>query len=173
MKIGMIQAVRGAEVITDKMIVEDIKNQISNIVNKPVEGYEVVVINSQFPDQKIKIGREMPEWERAKIIQFSKDHATNFAWTTSDMLGINPQVTVHELNIDPTFPPIRQKARVFGEKKNEGIKQEVMKLLEAKVIREVAYLTWLANVVMVKKSNGKCRMCVNFTDLNKACPKDF
>ena len=46
------------------------------------------------------------------------------------------------------------------------------KLLEAGFIREVFYLEWLANVVMVKKNNGKGRMCVDFTDLNKACLKD-
>ena len=42
----------------------------------------------------------------------------------------------------------------------------------AKFIQEVYYLDWLANVVMVKKANGKWRMCVDFTDLNKTCPKD-
>ena len=50
--------------------------------------------------------------------------------------------------------------------------EEVEKLLEVDFIREVFYPDWLANVVMVKKSNGKWRMCVDFTDLNKACPKD-
>ena len=42
----------------------------------------------------------------------------------------------------------------------------------AKFIREIYYPNWLANVVMVRKANGKWRMCVDFTDLNKACPKD-
>ena len=50
--------------------------------------------------------------------------------------------------------------------------EEVRKLLEASFIQEVYYLDWLANVVMVKKNNGKWRMCVDFTDLNRACPKD-
>jgi hypothetical protein len=45
-------------------------------------------------------------------------------------------------------------------------------LINAGVIREVAYLEWLANTIMVKKSNGKWRMCIELTDLNKACPKD-
>ena len=49
---------------------------------------------------------------------------------------------------------------------------EVNKLLAANFIREVYYPEWLANVVMVKKANGKWRMCVNFTDLNQVCPKD-
>ena len=50
--------------------------------------------------------------------------------------------------------------------------EEVRKLLEADFIREVYYLDWLANIVIVKKANRKWRMCVDFTDLNKACPKD-
>ena len=50
--------------------------------------------------------------------------------------------------------------------------KEVRKLLEAGFIREVYYPDWLVNVVMVKKNNGKWRMCVDFTDLNRACPKD-
>ena len=50
--------------------------------------------------------------------------------------------------------------------------EEVHKLQEVEFIREVYYLDWLANVVMVKKANGKWSMCIDFTDLNKACPKD-
>ena len=50
--------------------------------------------------------------------------------------------------------------------------EEVRKLQEVEFIRGVYYLDWLANVVMVKKTNGKWRMCVNFTDLNKVCPND-
>ena len=53
-----------------------------------------------------------------------------------------------------------------------AIKEEVQKLIAAKFIREVYYLDWLANVVMVKKANGKWRMGVDFTNLNKAYPKD-
>ena len=49
---------------------------------------------------------------------------------------------------------------------------KVDKLFAANFIWEVYYLDWLANVVMVKKSNGKQKMCVDFTDLNGACFKD-
>ena len=55
---------------------------------------------------------------------------------------------------------------------DKAIAEEVRKLLEADFIREVHYPDWLANIIMVKKANGKWRMCVDFTDLNKACPKD-
>jgi hypothetical protein len=58
------------------------------------------------------------------------------------------------------------------EDKAEGARNEVKRLLSAGVIREVKYPEWLANTVMLKKANGKWRMCIDFTDLNKACPKD-
>ena len=61
---------------------------------------------------------------------------------------------------------------MFTLERDNAIKDEVQKLMAAKFIREVYYPDWLANVVMVKKANGKWRMCVDFTDLNKACPKD-
>jgi ribonuclease HI len=60
----------------------------------------------------------------------------------------------------------------MSDDKAEGARNEVKRLLSAEVIREVKYLVWLANTVMVKKANGKWIMCIDFTDLNKACPKD-
>ena len=61
---------------------------------------------------------------------------------------------------------------MFAPKRDKAIAEEVRKLLEAGFIREVYYPNRLANVVMVKKANGKWRMCVDLTDLNRACPKD-
>ena len=88
------------------------------------------------------------------------------------MPGIDPSIIVHKLNVSPSFPPVRQKKRVFAQEWDKAIAEEVRKLLEANFIREVYYPDWLVNVVMVKKANGKWRMCVDFTNLNKACPKD-
>ena len=61
---------------------------------------------------------------------------------------------------------------MFTQERDRAIAEEVSKLQEAGFIKEVYYPDWLANMVMVKKGNGKWRMCVDFTDLNKACPKD-
>ncbi|KAL8115421.1 hypothetical protein AgCh_022058 [Apium graveolens] len=68
---------------------------------------------------------------------------------------------------------VKQKKRSFVLERQEAIKQEVEKLLEAGFIEEIQFTEWLANPIMVKKANGKWRMCVDFTDLNEACPKDF
>ena len=71
------------------------------------------------------------------------------------MPGIDPSVIVHRLNVNPAFSRIRQKKRVFAQERDKAIAEEVKKLLEAGFIREVYYPDWLANVVMVKKANGK------------------
>ena len=88
------------------------------------------------------------------------------------MLGINPSVMVHKLNVSPSFLPIQQKRRVFTQESDKAIVEEVHKLLEADFIREMYYLEWLVNLVIVKKVNDKWKMCVDFTNLNRAYLKD-
>ena len=88
------------------------------------------------------------------------------------MLGISPRVIEHKLNVNPEKKPVQQKLQVFAPKRNQAIMNEINKLLSTGFIREMYYPEWLANVDLVKKANGKWRMSVDFTDLNKACPKD-
>jgi len=71
------------------------------------------------------------------------------------MPGIDRRVIKHSLNVDPTKKLVQQKRRVFALERNKAIIEEVEKLLTAGFIREVHYPKWLANIVMVKKSNGK------------------
>jgi hypothetical protein len=61
--------------------------------------------------------------------------------------------------------------RRFDEEKRKVIGEEVHKLLDDEFIKEVYHPEWLANPILVKKKNGKWRMCVDYTSLNKACPK--
>ena len=88
------------------------------------------------------------------------------------MPEININITSHDLNVDPTFKPIKQKRRKLGPERAKAVHDEVDKLLKIGSIREFQYPDWLANPVVVKKKNGKWRVCIDFTDLNKACPKD-
>ena len=88
------------------------------------------------------------------------------------MGGIDPAVITHKLNVSPSFKPIKQKRRIFAPERQKAINEEVSRLLQAGTIREVEYPEWLANVVPVKKANGKWRLCIDFTDINKACQKD-
>ena len=88
------------------------------------------------------------------------------------MPGILASLIQHHLNVNPGKKSVQQKRRVFAPERNKAVMDEVNKLLAAKFIRKVHYPEWLANIVMVKKANGKWRICVDFTDLNQACPKD-
>ena len=88
------------------------------------------------------------------------------------MPGIDPSVITHRLNVHPSSKPVRQKKRVFAPERDNAIKEEIQKLTITQFIREVYYPNWLANVMMVKKANGKWRMCVDFTNLNKVFPND-
>ena len=88
------------------------------------------------------------------------------------MGGIDPTVITHRLNTSPSFKPVKQKRRSLAPKRQKAINEKVGKLLQAGAIREVEDPEWLANVVLVKKANGKWRLCIDFTDINKACLND-
>lgn len=89
-----------------------------------------------------------------------------------DMPGINPSVVVHKLNVDLGAKSVRQKKHTIDAARNTSTTEEVTKLLKVGFIREVHYPDWLSNLVLVKKANVKLRIYVDFTNLNKACPKD-
>lgn len=124
-----------------------------------------------FPEQKVKIGRGLTDEVSNQLKSFLISHKDNFTWCTGDMSRLDPRIVEYKLNINLTFVPIQQRPQQFKDVKAKGI-EEVEKLLQSKFIWEVDYPTWLANVVMVKKANGKWKMCVDFTNLNKACLKD-
>ncbi|XP_071924818.1 uncharacterized protein [Coffea arabica] len=124
------------------------------------------------PDQVIRIGALLPAEEKEGLKVLLREYSQVFAWTVEDLPGIPTDLTVHHLDVDPNFKPVKQKKRIFAPERNEVIKAEVGKLLESKIILEVYYPTWLANPVLVRKDDQTWRMCVDFTDLNKACPKD-
>ncbi|KAL2237388.1 UNVERIFIED_CONTAM: Retrovirus-related Pol polyprotein from transposon [Sesamum indicum] len=139
---------------------------------EPSEEYkEVELISGNF--QKLTcIGSQMTTEIETMMIDFLRSNSDLFAWSPSDFQGINPEIIVHRLNIDQQVKPVKQKKRVLGIERNKIIEEEVGKLLQAGFVREIQYTTWLLNVVIVPKAAGKWRMCTDYTDLNKACPKD-
>ena len=142
------------------------------MVMKPIEKLEEILLDDSKLDRITKIGTFANPAVRQVLTTFLRNNRDVFAKSHEDMPGIDPSVMVHRLNVSPTFPPIKQKKQVFASKWDQAIVEEVRKLHEASFIREVYYPDWLANVVIVKKASGKWRLCVDFTDLNKASPKD-
>ncbi|GJX92470.1 reverse transcriptase domain-containing protein [Tanacetum coccineum] len=114
------------------------------LVNKVKEERVKVAINPEHPEQTVMIGSDLAEKTRME----------------------------HRLNVRKGCQPVRQKKRGQAAERNVAINDEVSKLVTAGIMREVHYHDWLSNPVMVKKSDNSWRMCVDFKDLNKACPKD-
>ena len=139
---------------------------------KPSETPQEVKIVPGDSTKVLKIGTALLTSEKEKMISFLRANQDVFAWKHEDMPEIDRKIIQHHLNINPECKLVQSKRRIFAQKHNKAVIEEVGKLLEADFIREVFYPNWLVNVVMVKKSNGKWRMCVDFTDLNKVFPED-
>ncbi|XP_074348997.1 uncharacterized protein LOC141688527 [Apium graveolens] len=107
------------------------------------------------PTRKIKIGKGLETTFQKELIDLLKEFADVFAWSPEDMPGIDESVAIHSLDVDPKQRPIKQKRRNFAPERQQAIDQEVEKLLKADIICEIKYPYWLANVVLVKKPNGK------------------
>ena len=143
-----------------------------SVVAEPTKVLEDVLLQEDDLEKFTRIGTNMKEKAKEDLVQFLRKNIDVFAWSHEDMPGIEPNVIIHRLNVYPLSKPVHQKKRVFAPGRDNAIKEEVQKLTTTQFVREVYYPDWLANVVMVKKANGKWRMCVDFIDLNKACPKD-
>ena len=135
-----------------------------------MEALETVELAEGEANKTTKIGMTLSPEMRTRLIQFLKENLDVFAWSHEDMPGIVPKVIQHKLNVNPERKPVQQRRRVFGPERDQAVVDEVTKLLTVWFIQEVYYPEWLANVVLVKKANEKWRMCIDFTNLNKACP---
>ena len=146
--------------------------KVLDVLEPEEQDVKEVTLIPENPDIKVLIGKKLSEDMEKDITEFLKSRMSTFAWKQEDMTGISKDIITHKLGLDKDFKPIQQKRRKFAPERNAIIQEDVERLLKAKMIREVKFPKWLANVVVVQKKNGKWRVCVDFTDLNKACPKD-
>ncbi|GJT40552.1 hypothetical protein Tco_0940417 [Tanacetum coccineum] len=118
------------------------------------------------------IGSTLTEEGRNKLCGLLQRNINIFSWKPADMTGVRRHIAEHHLNIREGCSPVRQKKRGQTTDRNQTIQEEVGKLVESGIMKEVHYDDCLSNLVMVKKHDDNWRMCVDFKDLNKACPKD-
>ena len=124
------------------------------------------------PEKFFRVRAQLPLQENEELIEFLKRNIDVFAWDACDAPWIDPAFICHCLNVNPAITPNKQPPRRLSKEHADAIRDEVAKLKLAGAIKEVFYPKWLANTVVVKKKSRKWRVCVDFTDLNKACPKD-
>jgi hypothetical protein len=131
-----------------------------------------ILLCEDIADQNVLFRSQLTKEQEKNLAKFLFHNKDVFAWLANDLCGVNRSIIEHSLIVDRTIRPRKHKLQKMSEDNAEGAKNEVKRLLSAMVIREVTYPKWLANTVMVNKANGKWRMCIDFIDLNKACPKD-
>ena len=119
-----------------------------------------------------QIGSQLPHQEREELIEFLKRNIDVFAWNAYEAPRIDPEFICHHLKVNPLVTPGKQPLRRPSKEHAKAVREEVTRLKQAGAIKEVFYPEWLVNTVVVKKKSGKWRVCIDFTDLNKACPKD-
>jgi len=149
------------------------KDPLNTKLLRPIPDGELELVPfGNDPSKNFKICKDLPELVKAHLIACLRENAELFAWSAADMPRIDPSVACHQLTVDPGVSAVAQRHRKQSPEKSEAAEKAVKDLLEANFIYEAKYTTWISNVVLVKKSNGKWRMCVDYTDLNRACPKD-
>jgi hypothetical protein len=136
------------------------------------DGTKTVPLDHATPKQTVIISEDLTSHDEERPLSCLSKNKDVFAWSALDLVGVSCSIIEHSLGIDPSVRPKKQRLHKMSDEKTEAAKAEVHRLLEANFIELVAYPTWLTNVVMVQKKSGKWRMCIDFTSLNKACPKD-
>ncbi|CAL2263190.1 unnamed protein product [Prunus armeniaca] len=122
--------------------------------------------------RSISISVHLTSEERAALVSLLQEFRDVFAWSYEEMSGLNPSLVSHTLNVELGTKPIVQPRRNFHHEVEKQIKVEIEKFLAAGFIKPIKHLTWLANIVPVKKKTGVIRVCTDYRDLNRACPKD-
>ena len=117
-------------------------------------------------DQIFQVGASMKDEDRVEILMFIMQNVDVFSWSPYEVPGVDPEFIIHRVNVDLLFPPKKQKPRRSAKEHVKTVKQEVKRLKEAIAIKEIFFPEWLVNTVVVKKKNGKWRVCVDFTDFN-------
>ena len=120
-----------------------------------------VILGSQDHPKTITISETLSFTEKEKLIALIREYIDVFVWNYEDMLGLDPQVAMHRLNIKPDIKPVKQQQRRFCLDIMEAIEAEVRKLIPCGFIREEQHPDWVANIIPILKKNEKIRVCID------------
>jgi hypothetical protein len=122
--------------------------------------------------ENIHIGKDCSPEEILIYTELFKEFRDVFAWSYEEMSGIDPHIVEHDIRTYLDAKPIRQCLRVFNPWKAPTIKEEVEKLINVGFIYPVPLTEWVSNLIPLNNKKGTICVCMEFHDLNKACPKD-
>lgn len=114
----------------------------------------------------------LSQQEKEQLTTLLKENEGLFAWESGQVIGINKNLIEHKLNVDPNAYPVKQKLRPLRADKKQASNSEFEKLEKGGFIKEIKYPKRLSNIIMIRKAIGWWRMCIDYTNLHRACPKD-
>lgn len=144
----------------------------SESLTAPMEELECFPVDPQDATKVLQVGKDLEHGMKEELKNFLRRNVDVFAWKHEDMIRIDLNISCHHLQIDMNCTPHRQKRRSLNNERYEALKEEVERLVNNGFVREAIYPKWISNPVLVKKHNGKWRVCIDFSNLNQACPKD-
>ena len=122
--------------------------------------------------EHVHVGQNYSAKESEAYKALFKEFHDIFSWSYEEMPGIYPSIVVHEIKTYPMAKLVRKKLRQVHPRKAAAIEAEIEKLLKARLIYPIPLMEWVSNIVPINKKQGTIRVCINFRDLNKACPED-
>jgi hypothetical protein len=122
--------------------------------------------------ENVHIGASCSTNEVHEYKALFQEFCDGFTWSYKEIPGIDPDIVVHDIKTYLDAKPVQQRLHPVHPRKVVAINLEVEKLLKAGFIYPMALTDWVSNLVPVNKKQGTIRVCVDYRDINKACPKD-
>ncbi|KAK1613314.1 hypothetical protein QYE76_036987 [Lolium multiflorum] len=169
------EELQGYRAVVDPSDMHTSKKQISDQKNSFKAAIDTKKVDLKEGDatKQVSVGAGLDPKLESALVEFLGANMDIFAWQPSDMSGVPRELAEHYLNINPGAKPVKQAMRHFGDKKRRAIGMELVKLLEAGFVVEVIHTDWVANPVLVPKKNSEIlRRFIDYSGLNKQCPKD-
>ena len=119
--------------------------------NKTEEKPETFRVDLRHPERAFWIGSSLHPHEKTLLKHFLSENSDVFAWSPTDMPGIDPEVICHKLSIKTDAKLVKQKPKRMDEERSRAINDEVDRLFQAGFIREMFYSDWLFNPVVTPR----------------------
>ena len=132
---------------------------------------EIVNLDDHNMELPISINPLLMPPEKKELVSLLKEYHDVFSWQYEEMLGLDPGMVAHALNIEPGAKPVVQPRRIFHPDVEARILQEVKNLLATRFIKPIEHQQWLPNIVPMKKKNRKIKCYVNFRDLTRSAQR--
>jgi hypothetical protein len=134
--------------------------------------FQIDIFRTPDKVENVNIGADCSPKKILIYTDLFKEFQDVFPWSYEEMTGIELCIVEHEIKTYSYVKPFRKCLRVFNPRKAHAIKEKVEKLLNVGLIYPVPLTEWVSNPILVDKKQGTIHVCMDFHDLNKACPKD-